>query len=150
MTVDLTTSLRSLNDAAYRAARAASAAGADDLHRRLCAVALDVDAIVDAAAPPAAPDWTICDRIIDISDMWREIADPENVRGAECLAYLDRDERIVTDEYHCDRWQTCFRLRGVSVSDDNGTQYYPRSWVEGFFGGFGVWAIEVLEMETVI
>lgn len=97
---------------------------------------------------PAAPYWTICDRIIDITDLWREIADPENIRGAECLAYLDRDERVVTDEYHCDRWQTCFRLRGVRVSDDNGTKYCPRSWAEGFFGGAGVWAIEEMEMEA--
>jgi hypothetical protein len=60
------------------------------------------------------PAWTDADRIIDITDIWQEVMDPENERGEVCMAYLHRDRPGDESER--------FELRGISISD--GTPIY--------------------------
>lgn len=100
-------------------------------------------------APQAVNPFTHADRVVDISDAWREQTDPNNERGEVCLAYFASEKVPCQNERH-----ECFTgdglaLIGISVRDNSGTVYRGREWAVKMLGTDTVWQIELYEMEAV-
>jgi len=145
MTEPLRASLHTLNHAAYAAARAASAAGRQDLHDLLCRIATEVDSAVDAEAPAAAPSWIVADRRVDATDLWHEAGGNEH---EVCEAYLHATDVTMQDAQHRDQVIRGFELRGISVNDDRKTVYHDRAEAMERLGYGRVYVMEINEMEA--
>lgn len=64
----------------------------------------------------ATPTWAlICDRRIDISDIWVEEMDPENEDGAVVYAYL-----------HANRYDDGMEVKGIKIVEQGQPQYWDR------------------------
>lgn len=85
-----------------------------------------------------APEWTVCDRKVDITDIWLEETDPENERGEEATAYLKSS-----------KYDDGMEVVGVSIREPEGDRsYWPRRWAENVMGWDAVLRIEQYEMDT--
>ncbi|MDP5216721.1 hypothetical protein Q5Y75_05780 [Ruegeria sp. 2205SS24-7] len=94
------------------------------------------------------PDWTICDRKVDMSDVWIEEMDPEGERGEEVTAFMDSADLIASNDRHEDVHVTGMKLVGICISDGSTPVYRDREWCVNKLGVDVVWRVEEYEMEA--
>ena len=92
------------------------------------------------------PDWAICDRVTDITDIWQDMTDPIGERDEICEAYLHTEPAEFMNERHEVVYGTSFALRGICITDATGPEYHDRDWATRVLGMDGIWRAEVLEM----
>jgi hypothetical protein len=86
----------------------------------------------------ATPKWAVCDREIDITDVWLEETDPENARGEEATAYLKAN-----------KYNDGLEVVGVSIKEPEGDcSYWPRRWAENVMGWDAILRIEQYETQS--
>lgn len=93
------------------------------------------------------PDWAICDRVIDITDIWQDMTDPKGERDEICEAFMHAEPAEFMNERHEVVYGTSFVLRGICITDDTGRQYHDREWAIRVLGMDGIWRAEALELE---
>jgi hypothetical protein len=91
-----------------------------------------------AAGQTATPKWTVCDRRIDISDIWVEEMDPENEDGATVYAYL-----------HDNKYDDGMTLKGISIIEQGQPQYWDRARCVATELTAAIYRIEQNEMQAV-
>ena len=84
------------------------------------------------------PKWTICDRVIDITDIWTDVMDPKNEDGAIVTAFL-----------HGNRYDDTMEVRGIRIEDYSGTTYWDRAYCTRHNKLFdAIWKAEQYEMQA--
>ena len=86
------------------------------------------------------PDWTLCDKTADLSDVWAEESRISD--GEDCTGYFHAYDIPAIDERHECFDTTGYELRGISVTDGYGTTFYGRDWLLRAWGYGTVMSIE--------
>lgn len=90
------------------------------------------------AGQKAAPDWAICDRIIDITDIWLEETDPENERGETATAFLKAS-----------KYDDGMEVVGIAIEEPEGDKTYrDREATSRLIGWSAIYRIEEYEMQA--
>lgn len=78
------------------------------------------------------PAWINADLIVDVTDAWAEVRDPDNEVGAEVFAYLHIEsyvERDAADPSTPVEMAPVYRVMGLSAEPfDNVFFYHDRAW----------------------
>ena len=85
----------------------------------------------------AAPAWTVCDRVIDITDVWIDEMDPQNEDNAVVEAYLagnNQDDQL--------------EVVGISIEEDGQKVYRTRQWFMNVIGADALYRIEEYEFQA--
>ena len=83
------------------------------------------------------PKWTICDRVIDITDIWQEETDPENVNGETCKAHL-----------HANKYDDGMEIAGICVDDGFSKIYRDREQASRLLSWDAIYRAEQYEMQA--
>ncbi|MGB1214861.1 MAG: hypothetical protein ACPG4X_15955 [Pikeienuella sp.] len=87
------------------------------------------------AGQTTAPKWTVCDREIDITDIWLEETDPLNERNEVATAYLE--DAGVDGQ---------LEVAGISITEPEGDKTYrDRNWAGKVLGWGAIYRIEQYE-----
>lgn len=76
-----------------------------------------------------APRWArVYDVVSDVTDIYQEVTDPENIWGETCLAFFDYEPRECesANPYEKTWFQDFPRLTGLCISDSGGPSYVAR------------------------
>ncbi len=88
------------------------------------------------AAETVIPNWVVCDRELDITDIWLEETDPENERGETATAFLKANK-------HDDGME----IAGIAIEEPEGDKTYrEREAASRLIGWDAVYRIEQYEM----
>ena len=90
------------------------------------------------AAQQATPEWVVCDREVDITDVWLEETDPENERGESATAYLTAN-----------KYDDGMEIAGISITEPEGDKSYrERDAASRILGWAAIYRIEQYEMQA--
>lgn len=79
------------------------------------------------------PNWTRADAVLDVTDAWNDIHDPQNERGAVVLAYLNiayyEDVPVSANPWSDSMHKPVYRVEGISIETlTMGVNYFSRTW----------------------
>ncbi len=90
------------------------------------------------AAETIAPDWVVCDRELDITDVWLEETDPENERGESATAFLKAN-----------KYDDGMEVAGIAIEEPEGDKTYrEREAASRLIGWDAIYRIEQYEMQA--
>lgn len=90
------------------------------------------------AAETVTPDWVVCDRVLDITDIWLEETDPENERGESATAYLKAN-----------KYDDGMEVAGIAIEEPEGDKTYrQREAASRLIGWDALYRIEQYEMQA--
>lgn len=90
------------------------------------------------AAQRTAPKWTVCDREVDITDIWLEETDPQNERGESATAYLTAN-----------KYDDGMEVAGIAIEEPEGDKTYrDREAASRILGWDAIYRVEQYEMQA--
>jgi len=98
---------------------------------------------------PQRPLWAIIyDRMTDLSDVWIDECDPQNIQGAMVMGFMSRRAIPALDERHNACVIDGLDLDGIAVTTPAGTEYHDRAALVALWGQHTIDRIEAVEMEA--